>query len=121
MKENGHEWIDILKMDIESSEFAVIGGTTKVFAVLPFSQLQIELHLAGDMDDKNSESFGKFLAWFEKMEKLHLRPFWNEINLIPLLGALTAWEWSNTALSVLMEIITSSGIKGKVAREKGGK
>ncbi|GJJ75673.1 hypothetical protein EMPS_08031 [Entomortierella parvispora] len=93
MKENGHEWIDILKMDIETSEYASLDAMMNGFEVLPFSQIQIELHL---VDDKNPESFRKFLAWFERLEKFHLRPFWNEFNLVALLAhnLMTVCEFS---------------------------
>lgn len=81
MKENGHQWIDILKMDIEGSEFVSLNAMTESFEVLPFSQIQVEIHLYGDMEEKHPDSFGKFLAGFETLEKFHLRPFYNELNL----------------------------------------
>jgi len=76
MAENGHDWIDILKVDIEGSEYGTFNAMMKDFDVLPFSQLQIELHI----DVKNLK-FDDFLEWWELLESKGLRPFWTEVNL----------------------------------------
>lgn len=44
MKENGHIWIDILRIDIEGGEFQVFDTILKEFDMLPFSHLLIQLH-----------------------------------------------------------------------------
>lgn len=76
MKENGHEWIDFLKVDIEGSEYSTFTAMMKDFDVLPFSQLQLELHVDG-----KSSSFTGFLEWWELLESKGLRPWWTEVNL----------------------------------------
>jgi hypothetical protein len=78
MKENGHEWIDFLKMDVEGSEFGVLSQIMDEFETLPFSQMQLEVH--GSADGKN------FAAWYriwERMEGKGLRAFKNEMNHWP--------------------------------------
>ncbi|KAG0194982.1 hypothetical protein BGX28_002682, partial [Mortierella sp. GBA30] len=47
MKEYGHEWIDLLKIDIEGYEYKTMDALMDSFDILPFSQLQIEFHLGG--------------------------------------------------------------------------
>jgi len=98
MRENNHQWIDILKIDIEGFEYGLVNLLTADPGFLnhpennnerlfPFSQLQIELHLTyPDMDPKVPASFPKFLDWFQKLESWGLRPFWSELNLIPTLA-----------------------------------
>ncbi|KAF9302442.1 hypothetical protein BGZ74_005342 [Mortierella antarctica] len=86
MKENGHDWIDILKVDIEGSEYATFNSIMDDFDVLPFSQLQIELHV-----DTPHTTFGNFLTWWEKLEAKGLRPFWTEVNLHPAINFATPW------------------------------
>lgn len=44
---------------------------------MPFGQLQIEIHLWRD-----NLNFHQFLAFWERLEKAGLRPFWTEPNLI---------------------------------------
>src|SRR5690554_5561916 len=94
MRENQHAWIDILKVDIEGYEFKVFDAFMDQFTAvnnnshetLPFSQLLVELHLQSpDMDLHDDESFSRFKAWFERLETFGLRPFWNELNLVPVL------------------------------------
>lgn len=76
---NGHNFIDILKVDIEGSEFDVLGALLDAYKgrPLPFGQLQIEIHLWG----KNFESF---LTWWERLEEAGLRPFWTEVSFLEL-------------------------------------
>ncbi|KAF9184110.1 hypothetical protein BGZ51_003548 [Haplosporangium sp. Z 767] len=95
MRENQHAWIDILKVDIEGYEFEVIDAfmdqpTTTAnnnsHETLPFSQLLVELHLQSpDTDLHDDEFFLRFKTWFERLESFGLRPFWNELNLVPVL------------------------------------
>lgn len=89
MKENGHHWIDVLKVDIEGYEYETMGALMDSYegSTLPFSQLQIELHLlAGPYMTNDVKGFNKFKRWFERLEGMHLRPFWNEHNVIPMVG-----------------------------------
>jgi len=110
MEHNGHDFIDILKVDIEGAEFASLStffdfyesqprpasatdspmdftssGTRHDFVghPLPIGQLQIELHPRESEEiSREYSSFSGFLSWWEKMERLGLRPFWTEPNLV---------------------------------------
>ncbi|KAG0078100.1 hypothetical protein BGZ92_001637 [Podila epicladia] len=89
MKENGHNWIDVLKVDIEGYEYETMSALMDSFAgsTLPFSQLQIEFHLlSGQYVTNDVKGFNRFKTWFERLEGMHLRPFWNEHNLIPMVA-----------------------------------
>ncbi|KAF9355757.1 hypothetical protein BGX26_006196, partial [Mortierella sp. AD094] len=87
MKENGHEWIDILKVDIEGSEYPTFDAIMDDFGdVLPFSQLQIELHVRQDFVD-----FPRFLKWWERLESKGVYPWWTEINISPTYSGQRAW------------------------------
>ncbi|KAG0261582.1 hypothetical protein BG011_000871 [Mortierella polycephala] len=86
MKENGHDWIDILKVDIEGSEYPTFNAVMDDFDILPFSQLQIELHV-----DTKHVTFDDFLTWWQKLEAKGLRPFWTEINLHPAIYYAKPW------------------------------
>ncbi|KAG0205940.1 hypothetical protein BGX28_002532 [Mortierella sp. GBA30] len=89
MKEYGHQWIDLLKVDIEGHEYVTMDALMASYDVLPFSQLQIEFHLDG-------VTFDDFKNWFERLEKHHLRPFMSEVNLVAtvLSGAVQWYEYS---------------------------
>ncbi|KAL8277880.1 hypothetical protein RQP46_009699 [Phenoliferia psychrophenolica] len=77
MKENGHKWVDLIKMDIESSEFGVLDAFLDEFKDnLPFGQLQLEIHCSSE------HNFEQFLKWWESLEAAGLRPFWVEPNLV---------------------------------------
>jgi len=78
MEKNGHKWIDILKMDVEGAEIDVLGQIMDDFEILPFNQLQIEVH--GDEDGDNFKYFYKI---WERMEGKGLRAFKNEMNHWP--------------------------------------
>lgn len=81
MKMNGHDFIDILKIDIESWEFSTLTTLIKPYITsgkpLPFGQLQLEIHLW-------RKSFDEILEWWEMLEEAGLRPFWTEPNLVYL-------------------------------------
>ncbi|KAG0338821.1 hypothetical protein BG000_003337 [Podila horticola] len=84
MKENGHDWIDVLKADIEGYEYQTLDGLMDTYrgSHLPFSQLQIELHLVGPDLGPDVKGFTKFKRWFERMESMHMRPFMSELNIV---------------------------------------
>ena len=89
MKENNHTYIDILKIDIEGSEYDALDTFMDAFDgiqsasghnVLPIGQVMIELHLGnGDITDK--VDFERFRTWWERLERMGMRPAWIEINL----------------------------------------
>ncbi|KAH8831857.1 methyltransferase domain-containing protein [Flagelloscypha sp. PMI_526] len=79
MQQNGHKHIDILKIDIEGWEFETLDTVLKPYLdtgrPLPFGQLQIEIHVW-------NKNFPQFLKWWENLEKVGLRPFWTEPNMV---------------------------------------
>ncbi|KAH8092674.1 methyltransferase domain-containing protein [Cristinia sonorae] len=90
MEANGHKWIDVLKIDIEGAEFdslvkfiddftVVDPSTGESTTVLPVGQMQLEIHAR---EWSGYGDFAHFNAWWEKLEKAGLRPFWTEANLV---------------------------------------
>ncbi|KAH9852856.1 methyltransferase domain-containing protein [Lenzites betulinus] len=99
MNENGHTHIDFLRMDVEGWEWETFRGIVRDFTlermtppqgagaaaqnagvldregILPFGQLQIELHVW-------NQRFQDFLEWWQLLEASGLRPFHSEINLV---------------------------------------
>ncbi|KAL0961204.1 hypothetical protein HGRIS_006172 [Hohenbuehelia grisea] len=82
MEENGHSYIDILKVDIEGWEFDALTAFIQPYldsdTPLPFGQLQLEIHLWKD----SKHSFARFLEWWEMLEAAGLRPFMTEPNMV---------------------------------------
>lgn len=81
MERNGHDFIDVLKIDIEGNEFDSLEVFIDGFhgKPLPFGQLQLEVHVFGT---SAWQEFPKFLKWWEKLETAGLRPFFSEPNLV---------------------------------------
>ncbi|KAH9837615.1 methyltransferase domain-containing protein [Rhodofomes roseus] len=95
MAANGHDHIDVLHIDIEGWEFEVLramvvdfaglgsvgeaageaGETQQERGALPFGQLLIEFHVW-------HQKFQEFLAFWEMLEGVGLRPFMSEVNLV---------------------------------------
>lgn len=91
MKTNGHDHIDIVKMDIEGAEFdamtSLIEHTIEQQgaeeAILPFGQLLVEIHFFNDRKSLHiPEDLKGWTEWWSAMEKLGLRPVNNEDNWI---------------------------------------
>ncbi|KAF1946429.1 hypothetical protein EJ02DRAFT_233253 [Clathrospora elynae] len=95
MKENNHTYIDILKIDIEGSEYDALDTMMDAFdntrsasgnSVLPIGQVMIELHLGDGVhfdsrDAGSNVDFERFRNWWERLERMGMRPVWMEINL----------------------------------------
>ncbi|CAL8119665.1 unnamed protein product [Orchesella dallaii] len=79
MAENGHVWIDVLKIDIEGAEFATLESWFDSYNVPPFGQLQLEIHSL-------RLSFPDFYNWWERLESKGLRAFSSEINFYPCIS-----------------------------------
>ncbi|KAJ7607687.1 methyltransferase domain-containing protein [Roridomyces roridus] len=95
MKELGHDFIDILKIDIEGSEFEALKSVIESFKgqPLPFGQLQIELHIGWS----GVNTVGALDDFWTMLEDAGLRPFWTELNLLALMwlgGGPFFAEWS---------------------------
>jgi hypothetical protein len=90
MKINGHDYIDVVKMDIEGAEFdAITSLVSSVLnnpdnnATLPLGQLLIEIHLIDGNDFFSTpKDLASFMEWWASMERLGLRPVNNEDNWI---------------------------------------
>jgi hypothetical protein len=96
MKENGHNYIDILKVDIEGYEFEALDAfmqsiedtrTASGDGVLPVGQLSIEIHLGNGTHqltehDEKEMNFTRFRVWWERLEEMGMRPTWTEMNLL---------------------------------------
>ncbi|KAH8819121.1 methyltransferase domain-containing protein [Xylogone sp. PMI_703] len=81
MSMNGHEYIDLLKIDIEFAEFEALAAMEKALPPdrqFPIGQILIELHLS----QPSGITPTKFLAWWENLEKRGLRPAWTEPNFM---------------------------------------
>lgn len=78
---NGHDHIDVLKMDIEGYEFESMRSVIEHFMdkgeEVPISQLLVEIHL-----DPGRISVDDMLDWWELLEKAGFRPTWTEPNLL---------------------------------------
>jgi hypothetical protein len=94
MKANNHTYIDILKIDVEGSEYDALDTMMDAFEntksasgknVLPIGQVMIELHLGDGINLEgtrgNNVDFGRFRTWWERLERMGMRPVWMEINL----------------------------------------
>lgn len=80
MQQNGgHRWIDILKIDVEASEYATLENILETFDELPFGQLLIEFHEFLDIYP-NSTSW--VVSLMERLQDRGLRLFHTEKNFI---------------------------------------
>lgn len=81
MQQRKHEYIDILKIDVEGSEYTALDAfmdSCEKSGVFPVGQVMIELHL---FEDK-VVNFERFSKWWERLERFGMRPTWLEINLL---------------------------------------
>lgn len=79
MKLNDHAYVDIIKMDIQASEFEVMAGLLENIKndPLPIGQFLVTIHL----DEKPEVDLPYFLKWWEKLEKAGFRAVWMEPKL----------------------------------------
>lgn len=92
MAENGHDYVDIVKMDIEGAEFDALTSLVEhTIAMtpagekpsLPFGQLLIEIHFFTDRDQLNiPKKLDTWMKWWASLEELGLRPVNNEDNWV---------------------------------------
>ena len=90
MVENGHDYVDIVKMDIEGAEFGAltslvehtIAHATDGKGNLPFGQLLLEVHFYTDRDMGGPKKLEQWVNWFQSLEAVGLRPVNNEDNWI---------------------------------------
>lgn len=77
MSELGHDYVDILKMDVEGAEFDALDVLMETYngSSLPFGQLMIEFHLWAA-----PQNIRDLVAWWERLENFGLRPVAQESN-----------------------------------------
>ncbi|KAJ6474963.1 methyltransferase domain-containing protein [Mycena sanguinolenta] len=77
----GHEWIDILKIDLSGSEFPTLLSIIAEYgdAPLPFGQLVVTIRalLSEDMT-----TVGQFNDWWQRLECAGLRPVYFELGMM---------------------------------------
>jgi hypothetical protein len=82
MAQNGHDYIDILKIDIEYAEFNALSAlnshTQQNQQQMPIGQMLIEIHLM----TSQGLTAPVFLDWWESLEFRGFRPTWTEPNLL---------------------------------------
>eukprot|EP01065_Artemidia_motanka_P032391 TRINITY_DN39405_c0_g1_i1.p1 TRINITY_DN39405_c0_g1~~TRINITY_DN39405_c0_g1_i1.p1 ORF type:complete len:992 (+),score=211.99 TRINITY_DN39405_c0_g1_i1:55-3030(+) len=61
MRERGHVWVDVLKVDVEGSEFAFLEQAFSEFGCLPVGQLTLELHHYGGGDPRYGTATNPFV------------------------------------------------------------
>ncbi|KZV62012.1 hypothetical protein PENSPDRAFT_658464 [Peniophora sp. CONT] len=82
MEKNGHDFIDLFKIDIEGAEFDALKSLMSSLEregadSVPFGQMQLEIHAWAPHD-----GFTYFMNWWESLERFGLRPFSFEPNLV---------------------------------------
>ncbi|PGH14357.1 hypothetical protein AJ80_05947 [Polytolypa hystricis UAMH7299] len=89
MRINGHDYIDIMKMDIEGSEFDSLGTFLEEYSSpdqeLPVGQLLLETHMREVRDNDGysmPKSLDEWIAFWESLEAKGLRPSFLEPNLL---------------------------------------
>ncbi|KAL2106124.1 hypothetical protein VUR80DRAFT_7249 [Thermomyces stellatus] len=89
MAENGHDYVDIVKMDIEGHEFTALTGFIEHLkahepegATMPIGQLLIEVHFYTDRDVGGPKTLQQWMTWWSSVEEMGLRPVNNEDNWI---------------------------------------
>jgi len=88
MRANGHKYIDIMKMDIEGSEFDALGaflGDYSTLEALPVGQLLLEIHIQEVQKDDpftRPHTLRTWVAFWESLEAKGLREVMVEPNLL---------------------------------------
>jgi hypothetical protein len=78
MEINGHDWIDILKVDTEGAEYGSLNMLMDDFedkGILPFDQLLVEVHVYS-----NHSVESQVIPWFNRLEAMGLRAVHAERN-----------------------------------------
>ncbi|KAJ7357984.1 hypothetical protein DFH08DRAFT_1075303 [Mycena albidolilacea] len=81
MRNFGHDWVDILKIDLEGSEFATLVSiiADSQGKPLPFGQLLLEVHIGWSEDMTTVDHFSQ---WFARLERAGLRPYYFEVSMM---------------------------------------
>ncbi|KAJ7268194.1 methyltransferase domain-containing protein [Mycena haematopus] len=99
MRTFGHEWIDILKLDLGGAEFATLLSiiAENQDEPLPFGQLilTVSIGLSHQM-----RTVGQFNDWFTRLECAGLRPYYFEVSMMDVNNrrnepSLVYWSFMN--------------------------
>lgn len=90
MADNGHHFVNLMKMDIEGAEFQALSALMDSAQemgqhVLPIGQLLIELHITSR--DDCPQTARELVEWFQRLESFGMRPVFNEHNWIGDVGS----------------------------------
>ncbi|KAL0777360.1 hypothetical protein CaCOL14_006877 [Colletotrichum acutatum] len=85
MKKLGHDYVDLIKMDIEGDEFPTLESFLGDYAKggelegkeVPVGQMVIEIHVP-----EKGPTISQFAEWWERIEEVGFRPVWSEANLL---------------------------------------
>ncbi|KAF7341171.1 Methyltranfer-dom domain-containing protein [Mycena venus] len=99
MRGLGHDWIDILKIDLKGAEFATLLAiiADNQDEPLPFGQLIVTVQ-TGLTDDMKKVSH--FSDWFTRLECAGLRPYYFEVSMMDVNNrrdepSLVYWSFMN--------------------------
>ncbi|KAI1860255.1 uncharacterized protein JN550_011633 [Neoarthrinium moseri] len=113
MHANGHNYVDIVKMDIEGFEFDVLSSLTAFLrsttgdndnttSTIPFGQLLVEIHLfPGATNFHVPKDIHEWIQWWTELEELGLRPVNNEDNWIGDIGQGKPWFMEYTLINAV--------------------
>ncbi|KAF4549557.1 Hypothetical protein D9617_21g097780 [Elsinoe fawcettii] len=92
MKRNGHEFVDVMKIDVEGEEFEALTALMDTVSAsgersLPVGQMLIELHLLDDQSPPTPKSLQTLLQWWGKLEAMGMRPTHNEHHWVGDVGS----------------------------------
>lgn len=84
MAANGHDHIDVLKVDVEPGrEFQALGSVVAHFRDrgrhVPVAQLLVTVHLVPELDGVDD-----LVGWWERLEEAGFRPVWMEHKFLPV-------------------------------------
>ncbi|WYZ40928.1 hypothetical protein EsH8_IV_001269 [Colletotrichum jinshuiense] len=104
MKKLGHDYVDLIKMDIEGDEFPALESFLGDFAKggdgkggeVPVGQLVVEIHVP-----EKGPRISQFAEWWERIEGVGFRPVWSEANLLAITvgdgkPCCVEYTWVNT-------------------------
>jgi hypothetical protein len=90
MQTLGHQWIDVLKMDIEGSEYKSLGFLANLPGdAMRFTQLQLELHQQW-APDPSKPNVAQFDCCAVCLVTATAPPFWSQTSTL-LLRLATSW------------------------------
>eukprot|EP00884_Botryococcus_braunii_P008595 jgi/Botrbrau1/17737/Bobra.0127s0002.1 len=105
MQELGHTWVDVLKVDIEGSEWDFLEDILAQPGPVPFTQLQIEFHYY----PAQGHNIGRIRQLLLKMLAKDLRVFSTEPNYWWLNSGYECIEYSYLQVDRKGQVVTKAG------------